>query len=101
MDLAEKIKSEKPTLVNFHATWCNPCVMMRPHVEEAAEKLGDNINYERIDIDQHQELAQMFQIRSVPTTMIFKNGEILWRESGIFPASALIQLLEEAGSSKG
>lgn len=89
------IKSEKPTLVNFHAIWCGPCVMMKPNVEEAAEKLGSKIHYDRIDIDQERDLAELFQIRSVPTTIIFKDGEVKWRQSGIFPSSALIALVEE------
>jgi thioredoxin 1 len=95
MNIADKIKSDKPTLVNFHATWCSPCIMMKPHIEEAAQTLGDKIHYERIDIDQNRDLAELFQIRSVPTTIIFKDGDIKWRQSGIFPASALIQLVEK------
>lgn len=95
MNLAEKIKSDKPTLVNFHAVWCSPCVMMKPNIEEAANKLGDKIHYERIDIDQYQELADLLQIRSVPTTILFKNGEIKWRQSGVLPASALMQAAEQ------
>ncbi|QNL52207.1 thioredoxin family protein [Olivibacter sp. SDN3] len=95
MDIAEKIKSDKPTLVNFHAVWCGPCHMMKPNIEEAATTLGDKIFYEWIDIDEHQELAQLFQIRSVPTTIIFKDGEVKWRQSGIFPANEIVRLVEE------
>lgn len=95
MNLADKIKSDKPTLVNFYATWCGPCVMMKPNVEEAAKQLGSNIHFDRIDIDQEGDMAELFQIRSVPTTIIFKEGEVKWRQSGIFPSSALIALVEE------
>lgn len=95
MNIEDKIKSDKPTLVNFHATWCSPCIMMKPYIEEAAYRLGDKIHYERIDIDQNPDLADSFQIRSVPTTLIFKDGEIKWRQSGIVPTSALIQSVEE------
>lgn len=95
MDIKDKIKSDKPTLVNFHATWCSPCIMMKPYIEEAAHTLGDKIHYERIDIDQNPDLADLFQIRSVPTTLIFKDGAIKWRQSGVFPASALVGLVEK------
>jgi len=95
MNIADKIKSNKPTLVNFHATWCMPCLMMKPNIEETAQTLGDKIHYERIDIDENPELANLLQIRSVPTTIVFKDGEVKWRQSGIFPASALIGLVEE------
>lgn len=96
MNLTEKINSEKPTLVNFHATWCMPCIMMKPSVEEAATTLGDKIHYERIDIDEFPEIAGALQIRSVPTTIIFKGGEVRWRQSGIFPARELVRLVEES-----
>lgn len=95
MNLAEAIRSDKPTLVNFHATWCGPCKMMKPHLDEVVKEYKDAINYERIDIDQNTELAREFGIRSVPTTIIFKNGEVKWRQSGIFPANEIIRLVSE------
>ncbi|WP_426791502.1 thioredoxin [Sphingobacterium sp. WOUb80] len=95
MQLTDKIKSDKPTLVNFYATWCGPCNMMKPQVEEAAQELGDRIHYDRIDIDQNPELAELLQIRSIPTTIVFKNGQVNWRQTGILPASSIIKLVEE------
>ncbi|REC47533.1 thioredoxin family protein [Chryseobacterium pennipullorum] len=95
MNLDEIIKSDKPTLVNFHATWCMPCVMMKPQLEEVVESIGDQIQYERIDIDQNHELASHLQIRSVPTTMIFQSNELKWRESGIYSSESLIKILSD------
>jgi len=95
MSLAEIIKSDKPTLVNFHATWCGPCRAMKPHLDEVVNKYKDEINYERIDIDQNTELARKFAIRSVPTTIIFKNGDVKWRDSGVFPAKDIMPLIDQ------
>lgn len=95
MNLSEMIISDKATLVNFHATWCGPCLMMKPNLDEVVKRFGDKIFYERIDIDQNRELAESLNIRSVPTTIIFKNGEVKWRQSGVFPASEIIRLVEE------
>jgi len=95
MSLSDQIKSNIPTLVNFHATWCGPCHMMRPNLDEVVNKVGDKIVYERIDIDQNRNLAEQYQVRSVPTTIIFKDGEIKWRQAGVFPSNEIIRLLEE------
>lgn len=95
MNLAELIKSNKPTLVNFHATWCGPCKIMKPNLDEVVNKYQNQINYERFDVDQNTELAKQFQIRSIPTTIIFKNGEVKWRQSGVFPANEIIRLVSE------
>lgn len=95
MSLSDMIKSEKPTLVNFHATWCGPCHMMKPNLDEVVEKVGDKISYERIDIDENRDLAELFQVRSIPTTIIFKNGEVKWRQTGIFPSSEITRLINE------
>ncbi|GIQ61246.1 thioredoxin [Flavobacterium collinsii] len=95
MSLSDMIKSEKPTLVNFHATWCGPCHMMKPNLDEVVEKVGDKISYERIDIDENRGLAELFQVRSIPTTIILKNGEVKWRQTGIFPLSEITRLINE------
>jgi thioredoxin 1 len=101
MNLLESIKSDKPTLVNFHATWCMPCKIMKPNLDQVVQKLGNEIQYERIDIDQNRDLASAFQISSVPTTILFRNNEVVWRASGIYPATAITGLLEQAMQSEG
>lgn len=95
MNLIKSIKSDKLTLVNFHATWCGPCKMMKPYLDEVADKYKDDINYERIDVDQNTDLARQFDIRSVPTTIILKDGETKWRHSGVFPAKDIMLLIDQ------
>lgn len=95
MNFNDKIESGRLTLVNFHATWCGPCLSMKPHLDEVIEKYRDEIHYERVDIDQNQDLVRQLQIRGVPTTMLVKDGEIKWRHSGMLPSSELAKVIDE------
>ncbi len=89
------IKSEKPVLIDFFATWCGPCKMMHPILEELHTKVGDKARIITIDIDKNQRLAAIYNVRSVPTLMIFKNGKLEWRESGVQQVEKLEQILAQ------
>lgn len=96
MKFQEIINQDKPVLVDFYATWCGPCKMQEPILDEVKKRLGDQVSILKIDVDQNQEAAAQFQVKSVPTLIIFKKGEIRWRQSGVFPANELERLLKES-----
>lgn len=79
----EIINDSRPTVVDFYATWCGPCRRQIPIIYNFKAKMGDEVNVVKVDVDEEQELADRYRIRSVPTIMIFKNGEVVWRASGI------------------
>ncbi|WP_295729875.1 thioredoxin [uncultured Muribaculum sp.] len=89
------IKDKKPTLVDFYATWCGPCKMMHPILEQLKEKVGDSVTIVKIDVDKNQELAQSYHVRSVPTLIIFGDGEMKWRAAGVHTADDLEAKLKE------
>lgn len=95
MTFEEIINQDKPVLVDFFATWCGPCKTQAPILDDVKKKLGDSISIIKIDVDKNQNVASKFQVRSVPTLMIFKKGILKWRQSGIFSAGDLERFLNE------
>jgi len=91
----ELIKSEKPVLIDFWATWCGPCIAMQPVLKEVAEKIGDKARILKIDVDKNQEIASAYNIQSIPTLILFKNGEIIWRVSGMQSVHQLVSVINE------
>ena len=89
------IASEKPTLVDFFATWCGPCKMQSPILETVKEKVGDKATIIKVDIDSNQTVAARYNVRSLPTFIVFKNGEPLWRGVGVHDAETLEAKLKE------
>ena len=94
-DFNEIIQQSKPTLVDFFATWCGPCRMQAPILEEVKKTLGDKVNIIKIDIDQNQPVAQRYNVQSIPTLIVFKGGEALWRAVGVQQATILEAKLRE------
>ena len=85
----EIIKSSTPTLVDFFATWCGPCKMQAPILSQVKEKVGDKATVLKVDIDRNSALAERYRVQSVPTLILFKNGEPMWRAVGVQQADVL------------
>lgn len=91
----EIIRGQTPVLVDFTAQWCGPCRMMKPILEQLHQRMGDRVRIIKIDIDQSPSAAQAFNVSSVPTLILFQEGQQKWRQSGVIQAAALERIIEQ------
>lgn len=89
------IQSDVPVLVDFFADWCGPCKMLAPILKDVKTELDDAIKIVKIDVDKNQPLASQYQVRGVPTMILFKNGKQLWRQSGVIQKNDLISIINQ------
>lgn len=92
---SEMIKGNKPVLVDFSAEWCGPCKMMKPILKELSARIGNQAIILKVDVDKNPSVSQAYQIRSVPTLILFQNGRILWRQSGVANARQLESVINQ------
>jgi len=91
----ELINRNEPVLIDFFATWCGPCKMMPPILDELKERVGENAAILKMDVDKNQKLARKLNIRGVPTLVLYKHGKIVWRASGVKQASELEKIINK------
>ncbi len=89
----EILRSGKPTLVDFWAPWCGPCRMLSPIVDRLADKLGDRAKVGKVNVDEQPELAQQFQVMSIPTLLIFQNGKLIQSSVGVKNEQQILEML--------
>ena len=88
------ITQDVPVLVDFYADWCGPCKMLSPILQQVKAELGDDLKIVKIDVDKNQSLATKYQVRGVPTMILFKQGNQVWRESGVLQAQDLVTIIK-------
>ncbi len=94
MTFADLTNTDKPVLVDFYADWCAPCRAMKPVLEDLKSQMGEDLSIYKIDVDKNQMIAERYAVRSIPTLILFKNGEPVWRKSGMASSVELQKAVE-------
>jgi thioredoxin 1 len=95
MTFNELIQSNKPVLVDFFAEWCGPCKVMAPILKEVKLEIGDAVSILKVDVDKNPQAAAAYQVQGVPTLILFKEGKVLWRQSGVVPKNGLVGVIQK------
>lgn len=95
MTFNEIIQSSKPVLVDFSAEWCGPCKMMAPILKDLKKEIGDTATIIKVDVDKNPHAASAYQVQGVPTLILFKNGQPLWRQSGVVQKAGLLGIIKK------
>lgn len=95
MTFTEIIQQPKPVLVDFFATWCGPCKLMTPILSDVKQQLGETATIIKIDVDVNPNVASVYGIQSIPTLLLFKNGEVIWRKTGVATTHELVTLIKQ------
>lgn len=91
----ELIKGDKPVIIDFFATWCGPCQALAPILIDVKSELGEAIRIVKVDVDKNQNVASQFQVKGVPTLLLFQNGKMVWRQSGVVSKNELVQIIRQ------
>ena len=89
------LKGDELVLIDFFATWCGPCKMMSPILDQLKKRSGNKVRILKVDVDKNPKIAASYQVRGVPTLVLMKSGTILWRQSGVVELRALEQVLQQ------
>ena len=89
------IGSERPVLVDFYAEWCGPCKMQAPVLKDIAAEIGDVVRIIKVDVDKNPKVAAEYQVKGVPTLILFKNGKVQWRQSGMLPKQQILSVINQ------
>lgn len=95
MTFNELIQSDKPVLVDFFAEWCGPCKVMAPILKDVKQEVGDAVSILKVDVDKNPQAAAAYQVQGVPTLILFKQGKVLWRQSGVVQKNGLVGVIKK------